>query len=415
MRIETLCTGDELLTGLTADTNSRFFQGLLLDRCGLRVRRSTVVGDVREDIIEALDALAARCDVVLVSGGLGPTTDDLTIECAAEAAGVGLVEDARVMEHIRARFAKRGIALTANNSRQARVPVGAEAVLNAEGSAPLVIQRRGACTFFFVPGVPREYRHLVATFVVPRIEALGGHREGVTRLKVLKTMGVPESHLDEKMRPLLARHPQVVFGYRTHAPENHLKLLVTAPDDATARRHLEAAEADARALLGEAVFGVDDETLAQVLGRALVERGLTMGVAESCTGGLVSAACTDVAGASTWFVGGAATYAVSAKTTWAKVPAALVDAHGVVSAPVAEAMAAGVREVLGTACGLSTTGYAGPSGGDAQNPVGTVYIGVATPDAVTVERHQFGGDRERVRLFAAATAIDALRRRLRAR
>lgn len=411
MRIETLCTGDELLTGLTADTNSRFFQTLLLDRCGLTVRRSTVVGDVREDLIEVLNTLAARCDVVLVSGGLGPTTDDLTIECAAEAAGVGLVEDERVLEHIRARFEKRGITLTPNNHRQARVPVGAEAVLNAEGSAPLVIQRRGACTFFFVPGVPREYRHLVATFVVPRLEAMTG-RAGFTRLRVLKTMGVPESHLDEKLRPLLARHPGVTFGYRTHAPENHLKLLAAAADDGAARRLIEAAEADARAVLGDSVFGVDDETLAQVLGRALLARGWTMGVAESCTGGLISAACTDVSGASAWFVGGAATYAVSAKTTWAKVPAALVEAHGVVSAQVAEAMAVGVREVLGTSCGLSTTGYAGPTGGDAQNPVGTVYLGVATPDGVIVERHVFGGDRERVRSFAAATALDALRRRL---
>lgn len=411
VRVETLCTGDELLTGLTADTNSRFFQTLLLERCGLTVRRSTVVGDVREDLIEALDALAARCEVVLVSGGLGPTTDDLTVECAAAAAGVALREDPVVMEHIRARFQKRGVELTPNNHRQARVPEGAEAVLNAEGSAPLIIQRRGRCTFFFVPGVPREYRHLVATFVVPRIEAMST-RATVTKLEVLKTMGVPESHLDEKLRPLLPKHPAVTFGYRTHAPENHVKLLATGPDEATVRAALAAAEADCRALLGDAVFGVDDETLAQVLGRALLERSLTLAVAESCTGGLISASCTDVSGASNWFIGGAATYAASAKTTWAKVPAALIERHGVVSAEVAEAMARGVREVLGASCGLSITGYAGPTGGDAQNPVGTVFIGVATPSRVLVERHHFGGDRERVRLFSAASALDALRRTL---
>ncbi|MBL8938393.1 MAG: competence/damage-inducible protein A, partial [Archangium sp.] len=206
LRIETLCTGDELLTGLTSDTNSRFFQTLLLEQCGLTVRRSTVVGDVRADLVEVLDTLAARCDVVLVSGGLGPTTDDITIECAAEAAKVELVEDERVMAHIRARFEKRGIALTENNRRQARIPLGSEAVLNDEGSAPLIVQQRGGCTFFFVPGVPREYRHLVATFVVPRLAALS-KRSSVTKLRVLKTMGVPESHLDAKVQPLLAKHP----------------------------------------------------------------------------------------------------------------------------------------------------------------------------------------------------------------
>ena len=411
MRIETLCTGDELLTGLTSDTNSRFFQALLLERCGLTVRRSTVVGDVSDELIEVLDTLAARCDVVLVSGGLGPTTDDLTIECAAAAAGVPLREDPLVMEHIRARFEKRGIALTENNRRQARVPDGSEAVLNAEGSAPLVIQRRGACTLFYVAGVPREYRHLVASFVIPRLEAMtASSRTTVTRLTVLKTMGVPESHLDAKVQPLLAKHPAVTFGYRTHAPENHLKLLSTGATVDEVERSLAAAEHDARALLGDVVFGAGEETLAQVLGRVLFENRLTLAVAESCTGGLISAACTEVPGASDWFIGGAATYAASAKTTWTKVPQALIEEHGVVSAPVAEAMALGVREVLGATCGLSVTGYAGPTGGDPVNPVGTVFIGVATPHGVTVEKHRFGGDRERVRSFAAATALDALRR-----
>ncbi|MBM4777441.1 MAG: CinA family nicotinamide mononucleotide deamidase-related protein [Archangiaceae bacterium] len=411
MRIETLCTGDELLTGLTSDTNSRFFQTLLLEQCGLTVRRSTVVGDVREDLIEVLDTLAARCDAVLVSGGLGPTTDDITIECAAAAAKVELVEDERVMAHIRARFEKRGIALTENNRRQARIPLGSEAVLNDEGSAPLIIHRRGRCTFFFVPGVPREYRHLVATYVVPKLAALT-QRSTVTKLRVLKTMGVPESHLDAKVQPLLAKHPNVTFGYRTHAPENHLKLLVTGADEPAVLATLTAAERDARDVLGAAVFGVDDETLAQVVGARLLERGLSLAVAESCTGGLISAACTDVSGASSWFPGGAATYAASAKTIWANVPAALIDAHGVVSEEVARAMATGVRSALSASCGLSVTGYAGPSGGDAVNPVGTVFIGVATPDRVFVEKHRFGGDRARVRLFAAATALDALRRAL---
>lgn len=411
MRIETLCTGDELLTGLTADTNSPFFQARLLETGGLTVSRSTVVGDVEAELVEVMRALAERCDAVLVSGGLGPTTDDITIACAGKAFGLEVVEAPEVLEHIRARFAQRGVQLTENNRLQARVPKGSEVVLNAEGSAPLIITKHRRATFYFVPGVPKEYRHLVETFVVPRLAA-SANRAGITRLRVLKTMGVPESHLDMRIRPLVEKHPLVTFGYRTHAPENHLKLLVHAPDDASADRALRDAEADARAVLGDAIFGVDDERLAQVLGRLLLERRFTLAVAESCTGGLISAACTELSGASDWFLGGAATYAVSAKASWARVPEAAVRTHGVVSAEVARAMAEGARGVLGASCGLSITGYAGPTGGDEENPVGTVYVGVATPSSTDVERHRFGGDRARVRAFAAATALDALRRRL---
>jgi nicotinamide-nucleotide amidase len=165
-------------------------------------------------------------------------------------------------------------------------------------------------------------------------------------------------------------------------------------------------------VLGEVVFGTGDDTLAGVVGTQLMARKLTLAVAESCTGGLVSAACTEVSGASAWFIGGGATYASSVKTVWANVPAALIAEHGAVSEPVARAMAEGVAAALGASCGLSVTGFAGPTGGTPDRPVGTVFIGVSTPQGVSCERHRFGGDRERVRIFAAATAIDALRRRL---
>ncbi|MFZ5438455.1 MAG: CinA family nicotinamide mononucleotide deamidase-related protein [Myxococcota bacterium] len=411
MRIETICTGDELLTGLTSDTNSRFFQEALLTRTGLTVRRSVVVGDVREDIIEALDAAAARCDVVLVSGGLGPTTDDLTAECAASAAGVPLVLDAAAMRHIEARFQARGIALSENNRRQAQVPAGAEVVLNAEGSAPLFIQRRGRCTLFFVPGVPREYRHLVGEFVVPRIAQLAGVQEH-RKLALLKTVGLPESHLDERVRPLAAKHPKVLFGFRTHPPENHLKLLATGKDAAEASAVLEAVVAEARVVLGATCFGRDDETLPSVVLAALKKQRHWLATAESCTGGMIAEQLTSVPGSSDAFYGGAATYLEAAKTTWAHVPEGLLAQFGAVSAECAEAMASGVRSVTGVQWGLSTTGYAGPSGGDAENPVGTVYLAVSGPGVTKVERHRFHGDRERVRTFAAHAALDLLRRHL---
>ena len=412
MHLETVCTGDELLTGLTADTNSTFFQRLLLERLGLQVSRNVVVGDVWEDIVAALREAGARSQAVLVSGGMGPTTDDLTMECAARLAGVGLREDAAVRAHLEERFKKRGLTVTPNNLRQTRVPEGAEAVINQAGSAPMVVQRVGGCTYFYLPGVPSEYRHLVEHEVLPRLAALAGVSE-VRVLKVLKTVGLPESHLDQKVLPLHAKHPKVAFGFRTHAPENHLKLLAVGATAEEARRVLAAAEADARELVGPWIFGEDDETLAGAVGRLLRARGESLAAAESCTGGRVSALITAEAGASDWFKGGGVTYQDSAKQKWLGVSAEVLAAHGAVSEPVALEMARGVRGSLGASWGLSTTGYAGPTGGDEKNPVGTVYLGLSGPGVEKVERHVFAfGQRERVQAFATHAALDMLRRTL---
>ncbi len=406
MRIETIATGDELLTGIISDTNSAFFQSLLLEKTGLTLKRGVVVGDDRADIIEALNAAAVRCDFVLVSGGLGPTTDDFTAECAAKASGVELVENAQAMEHIRARFEKRGLTLTDNNRRQAQVPSDAEVVINLEGAAPMFVQRRGSCTLFYVPGVPREYRHLVETHVVPRIAKHAGVAE-VRKLAVLKT-SIPESQLDAKVRPLMPLHPKVTFGFRTHAPENHLKLLAVGANDAEVQSALEAAVTASREVLGSQVFARDEETMAGVVLRLLREKKQYLAVAESCTGGLVGASLTAEAGASEVFYGSAVTYLEEAKTKWAYVPEGLLGQYGAVSRECAEAMASGVRSTTGVTWGLSVTGYAGPTGAD----VGSVFIGLAGPDLVKVEHHRFHGDRERIRGFAAHTALDLLRRTL---
>lgn len=417
MRIETLCTGDELLTGLTPDTNSTFFQAKLLEQAGLTVRRGVVVGDDRDDIVEALNAAADRADVVLVSGGLGPTSDDLTAGCAALAAGVPLVESAAVLAHLEARFRARGVTLTPNNRKQALVPQDAEIILNAEGTAPMFVQQRGACTLFFVPGVPREYRFLTERYVVPRIATLA-ERKGqrvVRVLRLLKTVNLPESHLDARVRPLFAQHPHVTFGFRTHAPENHLKLLAEAPTRGEALAALNEASAASRAVLGSHVFGVDDETLPEVVLGLLLARHETVAVAESCTGGLVCAALTEPAGASGAFLGGAVVYREDAKRRWAGVPRELLAQFGEVSEEAAKALATGVRQETQASWALSVTGFAGPSGGDAKHPVGTVYVGLSGEGVDRVEAHHFHGDRDRVRQFAAHSALDLLRRTLQER
>lgn len=411
MRVETVCTGDELLTGLTSDTNSAFFQTRLLERLGVQVQRSTVVGDVREDIIAALTEAASRADVVLVSGGLGPTTDDLTAECAAKALGVPLEEKPEVLEHLEARAKARGFVLTPNNRHQALVPRGSEVVLNAVGSAPMFGLRFGACTLFFVPGVPREYRHLVEHEVLPRLEKLSPPSEKRV-LVVLKTLGLPESHLDAKVSPLGPQHPHVLFGYRTHAPENHLKLLASGKTEAEAAERAKACAVACRALLGPHVFGEGEETLAGVTLAALKAKGQTLAVAESITGGRVAAELTQIPGASAVLLGSGVTYVDAAKQRWARVPQGLLDTHGAVSREVAQAMAAGIRDELGTDWGVATTGWAGPGGGDEANPVGTAFVAVAGPHGAQVERHLFKFERELVMRFVAHAAIDLLRRTL---
>lgn len=415
MRIESVCTGDELLTGLTTDTNSPFFQARLLETLGLTVERTTTIGDTREEIIAALKEAAARSDAVLVSGGLGPTTDDVTAECAAAAAGVPLEESLAAKQHLEERFRSRGYTLTPNNLKQTLVPKGSEVVVNAEGSAPMFIVQLGRATLFFVPGVPREYRFLVETQLLPRLRARLGSDARVFRLKVLKTVGLPESQLGAKMEPLYAAHPSVTFGYRTHAPENHLKLLAVGANGAEADAALAKAEQASRAVLDEYIFGEGDQTLPGAVGRVLLERHQTLALAESCTGGRIAAALTAEAGASAWLLGGAVSYTETAKQRWLGVKPQTLAAHTAVSAEVALEMAEGARAALDADWGLSTTGYAGPTGGDEKNPVGTVYFALARRGAAASSKRQvfnFGNDRDRVQQFAAWAGIEMLRQAL---
>ncbi|RPH71630.1 MAG: CinA family nicotinamide mononucleotide deamidase-related protein [Myxococcaceae bacterium] len=414
MRIEALCTGDELLTGVTTDTNSTWFQQRLLEH-GEQIARTTVVGDVREEILEALRTLSGRADAVLVSGGLGPTADDLTAEVAAQAAGVPLVIHEGALAALRERFAKRGLAITENNMKQVMVPAGSEVVLNPAGSAPMFILRLGKAVLFFVPGVPREYRALVETAVLPRIDALRAERgeTGFRALRLLKTVFLPESHLDARVRPLLALHPRVTFGFRTHFPENHLKLMAEGRSPEEAREVLEAADAAARPLLGDHLFGVDDETMAGVVGRQLLSRRETLALAESCTGGRIGDMLTDVPGASAYFLGSAVAYANDLKERWVSVAHTTLVENGAVSQMVAGEMARGARRSAESTWALSVTGIAGPDGGTPEKPVGTVFIGLDGPDGTEVHAHRFHGDREWVRSASAYAALDWLRLRTR--
>lgn len=380
MRLELLCTGDELLDGSVPDTNSPWFMEQLAP-LGMRPTAVTLVGDRREEIARALREAASRSDVLLVSGGLGPTLDDLTAEVAAQVAGVPLEEHGPTWSSIQQRFAERGVALSPNNRKQALVPRGADVHPNPAGTAPCFVLGLGRCTCFFVAGVPREYRALVEGVVLPALRARLGAEPGrlFRAARVLKTVLLPESHLDARVRPLVPAHPHVRFGTRTRAPENHLKLLAEGDTQHEADGRLAAAERDCRAALGEWVFGVDGDRYEEVLVRELSRRGRTVAVAESCTGGRIAAQLTSVPGASEVLLGGAVVYTEAAKQRWAHVPAGLLASAGAVSAEVARALASGIRAECGTDYGLGVTGYAGPGGGTEANPVGTVFVCVAGP------------------------------------
>jgi len=414
MRVELLCTGDELVTGLTTDTNSPYLEARLFE-LGVKVSRVVLVGDVREDITRGLQEAASRADVVIVSGGLGPTADDFTAECAAAAAGVPLVEDAGTLGFLRERAVKLGRELTPNVARMALVPEGSEVVANPVGAAPLFILRLGDCRLFFLPGVPREYRALVDGEVVPRVRAELERRPGRTwrAFRLLRTVGLPESVLDARVAPLAVAHPRVVFGFRTHAPENQLKLMAEAPSKAEAEAALAAAEEAARAELGRSVYGADADSYCGVLAGLLTRGRATLAIAESCTGGLIASQLTAVPGASGFLMGSAVVYTERMKTAWAGVPTDMLERHGAVSRPVAVALAEGIRASCQTTYGLSVTGVAGPTGGTPEDPVGTVYCALAVDGGPTrCERFSLSGDRELIRLFAASHALELLREHL---
>jgi nicotinamide-nucleotide amidase len=412
MRIEILCTGNELLDGSVVDANAPYFCGRAFARGAVVSHRLTLPDDLSA-LVSAMRAISQRADFAVVSGGLGPTIDDLTLEAAAQAAGVPLVEDPALLARLRERFARRGIAFTENNGRQARIPVGGEAVVNRFGTAPMVVFRIDRAEFHFLPGVPREFRGLCDEEVMPRLERrLAATANRVHRAsRVLKCIGIGESHLDDLVKDLPARHPKVQVGFRTHAPENHLKLLAEGETDAEAQARLAAAEAQARSLLGTRVFGADQEELPAAALGSLRAAGATLALAESCTAGLCASLLASVPGASDALVFSAVVYQDRAKSILLGLDPSMIEREGAVSARVTRALAEAAREKAGATFGAAVTGWAGPGGGTAQDPVGTVYLCLTDGRTAVEERHRFGFDRDRVRTFAAYQVLDLVRRR----
>lgn len=401
MHIEILTIGDELLDGLTIDGNAARL-GRLLDPIGLRVARRTSVRDRVADITQALLEIGGRADICVVSGGLGPTSDDVTVDALAEAAGVELVEDAEVWARIVARF--DGRAPTANNRRQARVPKGGRALQSDIGTAPGIELDLGRCRFYLLPGVPREFHWHVDTHLVPALRARTGERLPPLS-RILRFVGIGESAIGARIERL-GLPSSLSVAYRVRDLDIEVRVRGTDPT--------QVADAAARiAATGEETFvGEGDASLVEVVLDLCRREGLTLGTAESCTGGLLGSLLTAVPGASDVVRGGIVAYANSVKTQVLGVPVGIIDTHGAVSEPCAAAMAAGARRVLGCDIAMAVTGIAGPGGGTPEKPVGTVCLGwsgAGLDRAVTV---QLRGDRDRIRLLSAARALDGVRRGL---
>jgi competence/damage-inducible protein CinA-like protein len=409
--VEFLVTGDEVMRGLIADTNTQITATRLYP-LGLALRRTTVVADRGEDIRRALLEISVRADYCIVSGGLGPTADDLTAACAAQAAGVPLRTYEPWLEHLRQRWAKirPNETMPANNLRQAEVPGSAEVLGNPDGSAPAFALLIDRCQFFFLPGVPREYHRIVEEMVLPRLVAATGN--AILRSRILQCYGVTESKLDEIVSGVREAHPEVRFGFRTKFPENHLSLSALAADAATAESSLSRVERKCREALGPFVYGADGVTFAQALGEELARRGETICCAESCTGGLLTQLLTEVGGSSRWTAGAFVTYSNDLKQSALGVPREMLQQHGAVSEPVVRAMAEGARERSGSTWSAAITGIAGPDGGTPDKPVGTVWLGLCGPPGTTARLTKYRGDRGQVRLQAAYGALQLLREAL---
>ena len=408
MRAEVVAVGTELLLGDVVDTNGAWI-GRRLAEAGIDTHFHTKVGDNVGRIQTALRVALGRSDAVVVCGGLGPTPDDVTRDAVAGVMGVELERDEGVLERIRERFERRGRPMPTSNERQAEVPAGATVIEQRRGTAPGLICPVGDQVVYVVPGVPHEMTEMVDRAVVPDLEERRGGRAAIVS-RVLRTWGEDESALAERLASrveALDRTGNPTLAFLASGIEGiKVRITAKAASAAEAAGLLDAEEGEVRAILGDRVVGVDDETMESVVGTLLGDAGLTVGLAESMTGGLIASRCSEVPGSSGWFRGGVVSYSSEVKFDLLDVPEGPV-----VCAPAAEAMAAGARKVLGADAGLSVTGVAGPESQDGM-PVGTVFVGIALDDGVDVERLQLSGDRTAIRTMAGSAALDLLRRRL---
>jgi len=406
MNIEVITTGDEVMQGVIVDTNTAW----IAERCvqlGHDVVRHASVRDDLKDIGNVLKEAASHADAVIVTGGLGPTADDLTIEAAAGAFGVKLICDEDVLAEIRHFFERGGRPQSSSNDKQAMVPEGGIVLPNRVGTAPGIQVKLGGAEFFFLPGVPKELYQIFNDSVMPW---LAERMKGVVRERVLRCFGIPEASIDENLQGVNLGGARLSF--RVQYPEILLKLVARADSSSDADRVIDGVAKEISARLGDVIYGEGETSLSGITGRMMIDNNMTLAIAESCTGGLVASMITDTPGASEYFERGVVTYSNLSKMELSGVTEEILRANGAVSRETAMAMAEGVRRKSGASIGLGITGIAGPGGGTPEKPVGLVFIALASPDGTRAFKYNFQRDRVWFKSIVAATAIDLVRRYL---
>mgnify|MGYP002553669535 CR=1 FL=1 len=406
--VEILSVGTELLLGNIVNLDAQILsQGL--SALGLNVYWHTVVGDNPERVRQAVDIARQRADILITTGGLGPTCDDLTKVAVAQAFGRTLVYHEPSAQRIRDRFAAMGRPVTENNFQQAMIPEGATVLDNDWGTAPGVAMEADGIHVLMLPGPPRECEMMFRHRAVPYLKGLS---EGVIVSRTVKTFGIGESAAEALLRDLMNSLHNPTLAPYAKPGEVMLRLTAKGESPQDCQERMAPLFWDVRSRLGDYLYGVDVSSLEEVVLTRLRQKGLTLSAAESCTGGLIAKRLTDVPGASAAFLGGVVSYTNAVKAGVLGVPRDLLEQYGAVSEPVARAMAEGVRRLTGSDLSVSVTGLAGPDGDDRGNPVGTVYLGLSLPGETLVRRLALGGDRSRIRLLAASSALDMIRRHL---
>ncbi len=407
MTAAVLSIGTELTRGELINSNAAWLSDQLTT-LGFEVREHLTVDDDIDRIVEAVKRLTREHRLVVSTGGLGPTTDDLTTQAVARAMGVELVRDVASLSHISAIFSAMGRTMSASNEKQADFPEGASVLMNEHGTAPGFSVAIGTSELFVMPGVPREMKHIFSERIFPRIAGR------VTRLSHqihLRTFGLPESQLGDMLLGVEAQFPGLTIGYRAGIPEIEVKLLARAESEQAAQALAERAREEVMRRIGPVVFGDRDDSFAGAVGRTLRERGLTIGVAESCTGGLVGSMLTSVPGSSEYLLLDAVVYSNASKTAVLGVSEETLRAYGAVSEETAAAMVRGMLRVSGADIAVAVTGVAGPGGGTDEKPVGTVWIGIGTRTGIlTVKHARFRGDRTRIQTLSAYLALSMVRK-----
>lgn len=409
LNAEIIAIGSEMLTPFRVDTNSLWLTERL-NAMGIDVKLKTVVGDDEARLEETIRDAMKRSEIVISTGGLGPTEDDITRKIFARVLKRQLILEQEILDKVRARFTRRGIPMPEINARQALVINGAQVLYNNNGTAPGMLITEGKCTIVLLPGPPREMKPIFDDSVAPVLKQRAGDRLIVRRC--LSIFGLTESRTDELAAPVYLKYqnPSTTILFKDGQIELHLT--AQARNEAEAEKLLDELAGQLDEVLGEYIFSRRNETLEQVAGELLKLRGYTLATAESCTGGLLAGRITDVPGSSEYFLEGVVSYSNEAKIDLLGVPKELIEKRGAVSEEVANAMAAGIRKRAGSTFGIGVTGIAGPGGGSAEKPIGLVYIALADDTQATARKFIFPGDRQFIRTLSVNAALDIIRRRI---